>query len=153
MLIRRMTESSSDQLVNAMRALQAALEQHDMALGAAQALGRSDWRCLHWLVEEGPQSPGAIQRRIGLTSGSVTALLDRLEKRELVVRHSDPSDRRALRIEPSEKAARLVAEARVPLDQLMQRLMVRWGTDRSNATGQACLDLARLVEWAAQRVC
>ena len=146
-----MPESSANQLVNALRVLQTALDHHDASVSAAQSMGRSDWRCLRWLVEEGPRSPGAIQRYLGLTSGSVTALLDRLEKRGFIVRCADPADRRALRIEPSGSAKRLVEDAAVPLDQVMHKLTVRWGTDRSSATGQACRDLAKLVDWAAQR--
>jgi len=152
MLFRNMAESNANQLVSAMRSLQTALEQHDTAVSDARSLGRSDWRSLTWLVQEGPRSPTAIQHKLGLTSGSVTALLDRLEKRGLVARHSDPADRRALRIEPSADAERLVADAGMPLDEVMQKVTLRWGTDRASATGRACQDLAKLVEWASQRV-
>jgi len=152
MLIRGMYESNANHLVNAIRALQAALEQHDSAVSEARSLGRSDWRCLTWLVEDGPRSPTAIQRRLGLTSGSVTALLDRLEKRGFVARRPDPRDRRALSIESLPDAERLVADAHAPLDEVMQKVTLRWGTDRASATGRACLDLVKLVEWAAQRV-
>lgn len=146
-----MSESPSNQLVNAMRALQKALDQHDARISAASSLGRNDWLCLRWLAQDGARSPGAIQRRLGLTSGSVTALLDRLEKRGLVRRCADLHDRRALRIESSAEGERLVREAARSLDQIMHRVTLRWGTDRSSATGQACLDLAKLVDWAAQR--
>ena len=78
-----MTESPSFQLVDAMRTLQAALDHHDTAVSESQDLGRSDWRCLQILVNKGPQSPSVLQKRLGLTSGSVTALLDRLERRGL----------------------------------------------------------------------
>ena len=152
MLLHSMAESNANHLVNAMRSLQTALEQHDGAVSEARLFGRNDWRCLVWLVQEGPRSPTAIQRKLGLTSGSVTALLDRLEKRGFVARHSDPKDRRALRIKPSPDAKRLVADADAPLDEMMQKVTLRWGTDRASATGRACLDLAKLVEWAAKRV-
>ena len=36
-----------------------------------------------------------IGKKIGLTSGSMTIAVDRLEKRELVERRSDKEDRRA----------------------------------------------------------
>ncbi|MEM7689384.1 MAG: MarR family transcriptional regulator [Pseudomonadota bacterium] len=146
-----MSESAQNQLVNAIRSLQTALEQHDAAVSASCALGRSDWRCLDWLVEEGPRSPRTIRRRLGLTSGSVTALLDRLERRGLIVRRADPVDRRGLSIEASAEAHQLVRDANVSLDHVMGKLSARWGAARSASTRQACLDLAKLIEWAAQR--
>lgn len=132
-----------------MRTLQTALEAHDTAISAAKGIGRSDWACLKLLVQTGAQSPGAIQKALGLTSGSVTALLDRLEKRTLIARCADPSDRRALRIEPRQEGARLVREAAMPLDHLAKRLEERWGQDRCHMAGQACRDLAKLVDWAS----
>ncbi|MEL6738360.1 MAG: MarR family transcriptional regulator [Pseudomonadota bacterium] len=146
-----MKTAESPQLINAIRTLQAALEEHDAAISAAKGIGRSDWACLKLLVQNGAQSPGAIQRALGLTSGSVTALLDRLEKRDLIIRCADPSDRRALRIEPLAKAVHLVTQAAMPLDQLATRLEARWGGERCHAAGQACLDLAKLVDWASRK--
>ena len=152
MLIRAMPESPSDQLVSAMRTLQKALDNHDAAVSAGRNLARNDWRCLHFLIEEGAQSPRSIQNRLGLTSGSVTALLDRLEKRDLLERCPDPADRRALRIVPRAKAERLVRDICDPLMRVTDKLAQRWGPDRSDAAQQACLDLAKLVEWSAHRV-
>ncbi len=147
-----MSDSKENSLIQAMRALQSALEEHDRAVGAACDLSRSDWRCLQWLVASGAQSPGAIQRRLGLTSGSVTALLDRLEKRGFIERQTDPADRRALRVIPLAIAQQVVRKACDPLESVTHRLAQRWGSQRSDAAGKACLDLARLVEWSAQRV-
>ncbi|MEW1841983.1 MarR family transcriptional regulator [Nonomuraea angiospora] len=45
-------------------------------------------------LESGPVSTGEIARLTGLTPGSATRLVDRLEKAGLVVRHPDPADRR-----------------------------------------------------------
>ena len=145
-----MKTAESPQLINAIRTLQAALEAHDATISAAKGIGRSDWACLKLLVQTGVQSPGALQRALGLTSGSVTALLDRLERRSLITRLADPSDRRALRIEPRKEAVCLVREAAMPLDHLAKRLEDRWGGERCDAAGQACLDLARLVDWASR---
>ncbi|MEM1437339.1 MAG: MarR family transcriptional regulator, partial [Pseudomonadota bacterium] len=38
----------------------------------------------------------------GLTSGSVTSLLDRLEKKDLIRRERDPDDRRGVIVHPTE---------------------------------------------------
>src|SRR5712692_8463358 len=55
----------------------------------------SDFAVLEVLLHKGPQSVGEIGRRVDLTSGSITTAIDRLEKRGLVARAADASDRRA----------------------------------------------------------
>ncbi|WP_342775296.1 MarR family winged helix-turn-helix transcriptional regulator [Nocardia yunnanensis] len=62
---------------------------------AATALGvnRTDLRCLEVLVR-GESTPGALAAELGLTSGSVTTMLDRLAKLGHVARAPEPGDRR-----------------------------------------------------------
>ena len=50
------------------------------------------------LLEAGPATPGEVASRIGLTSGSVTALIDRLESAGYVERRRSLADRRSVEI-------------------------------------------------------
>jgi DNA-binding MarR family transcriptional regulator len=68
-----------------------ALRHHQLSRAGREALA----------VLEGagePLSPTAIAERLIVTTASVTSLLDTLERRGLVERHSDPRDRRRLLI-------------------------------------------------------
>src|SRR5687767_216477 len=58
-------------------------------------VGMSDFGILEMLLHKGPQPVNDIGRRIGLTSGAITAAVDRLESSELVAREAHPTDRRA----------------------------------------------------------
>jgi MarR family transcriptional regulator, 2-MHQ and catechol-resistance regulon repressor len=58
-------------------------------------VGLSDFGVMELLLHKGPQPVNEIGRRIGLTSGSITTAIDRLETSGLVTRRSDPNDRRA----------------------------------------------------------
>jgi MarR family 2-MHQ and catechol resistance regulon transcriptional repressor len=58
-------------------------------------VGLSDFAVLEMLLHKGPQPVNAIGRRIELTSGAITAAVDRLESRGLVRREAHESDRRA----------------------------------------------------------
>ncbi len=138
-------------LLTAMRALQAVLDEYDAAASRKAGLGRNDWRCVRFLVETGEARPSAIQATLGLTSGSVTALLDRLERRNLVHRTHDPIDRRALVVHPTHAAATLFASALEPLAHVTQRLCDRLGQDRSAVQIKQFADCARLVEWAGAK--
>ena len=72
-----------------------ALARHAQRSVEEARMGLSDFATLEMLLHKGPQLVNYIGRRIGLTSGSITSAVDRLEKRGLVARGADPRDRRA----------------------------------------------------------
>ncbi|WP_432117157.1 MarR family winged helix-turn-helix transcriptional regulator [Streptomyces sp. bgisy032] len=57
---------------------------------------------------EGPMTPGRLRRRLNLTSGAVTACLDRLERAGHIRRVRDAGDRRVVHLHYAE-AARVLA--------------------------------------------
>jgi DNA-binding transcriptional ArsR family regulator len=63
-------------------------------------LGASDAQFMHLLQLHGPLTPGRLAELSGLTTGTVTGVLDRLEDAGLVHRERDPSDRRKVIVEP-----------------------------------------------------
>src|SRR5688572_18033425 len=94
-----------------MAALGAAFQAHQRAVdaldeAAANHLGinRTDLRCLDVLLERGSASPGALADAVGLTTGSVTTMLDRLEALGYVQRSPDPGDRRRVEVRPTSAA-------------------------------------------------
>jgi DNA-binding MarR family transcriptional regulator len=56
-------------------------------------------------------SPTFLFKGLMLSSAGMTSILDRLERRRLVQRRPDPTDRRAVRISLTEKGSRLVEAA------------------------------------------
>ncbi|MEM7771258.1 MAG: MarR family transcriptional regulator [Cyanobacteria bacterium P01_A01_bin.37] len=79
------------------RRIHAAIDAIDYAISEKLGIHRNDLRALN-LLEEGPLSPRIIAERIGLTSGSVTALIDRLEKAGSVERRPSKTDRRSIEV-------------------------------------------------------
>ena len=61
----------------------------------SEGVGLSDFGVMEMLLHKGPQPVNEIGRRIGLTSGAITAAVDRLEEGGMVARENDPGDRRA----------------------------------------------------------
>ncbi|MBA3823278.1 MAG: MarR family transcriptional regulator [Ktedonobacterales bacterium] len=64
------------------------------AAAAKYGLGITDMKTLSIVLREGPQSAGQIAKRLSLTTGAVTSVIDRLERQGLVRREPDPHDRR-----------------------------------------------------------
>jgi MarR family 2-MHQ and catechol resistance regulon transcriptional repressor len=79
-----------------------------LAIRSIQAfdVGLSDFGVMELLLHKGPQPVNELGRRIGLTSGSITTAVDRLESSGWVTRQNDPDDRRArvVRLTPAGKA-------------------------------------------------
>jgi DNA-binding MarR family transcriptional regulator len=71
-------------------------------------INRTDLRCLEILIEGEVFAPGLLGKKLGLTSGSVTAMLDRLEKLDYVARSPDPADRRRVAVRITAEASRKV---------------------------------------------
>jgi MarR family transcriptional regulator, organic hydroperoxide resistance regulator len=61
---------------------------------AVYGLGITDMKALQLLLQDGPLTPGDLAGRLKLTSGAVTSVLDRLERREMILREPHPDDRR-----------------------------------------------------------
>ena len=72
-----------------------ALRKHAEGHIASLGLGFSDFAVLEYLFHKGPAPVNTIGTKIRLTSGSITAAVDRLEKKDMVERHNHPEDRRA----------------------------------------------------------
>lgn len=71
------------------------------AAAAKYGLGITDMKALGALMQEGPMTAGQIAKRLSLTSGAVTSLIDRLERRNFVQRAPDPNDRRKVVVIPN----------------------------------------------------
>ena len=74
-------------------------------------LGLTDFAALEALLHKGPLSITEIQSKVPLAIGSMTAAVDRLEKRGLVLRTPSPKDRRAKILKLSPKGRSLVKAA------------------------------------------
>jgi DNA-binding MarR family transcriptional regulator len=103
------------QLGAEVQAHQAAVDAVDAAAAAYLKVNRTDLRCLEILSQADSVLPSQLAVQLGLTTGSVTAMLDRLERLRYVSRSADPSDRRKVVIRITPKAARKAAKIYGPL--------------------------------------
>jgi DNA-binding MarR family transcriptional regulator len=65
-------------------------------------LNPTDLESLDILIRSGPITAGRLAELTGLTTGAVTGLVDRLERRGYVVREPNPADRRSVLVRPLE---------------------------------------------------
>jgi DNA-binding MarR family transcriptional regulator len=85
-LIRELTEN--------LRSFQVAQDRINDALARTLGINRTDTRCLDIVDRHRRVTAGQLAEEAGLTTGAVTAVLDRLERAGLVRRVPDEEDRR-----------------------------------------------------------
>jgi DNA-binding MarR family transcriptional regulator len=76
------------------------IQMHE-AVGRKAGLSGTDHKYLGFLMEKGQMTAGELSTLTGLTTGAVTGLIDRFEKKKLVKRRFAADDRRKVIIEPN----------------------------------------------------
>ncbi len=85
--------------IDAIRGWQTDQDIFDEAAATYAGINRTDFRCLDILDRGGRMTAGQLAAAARLTSGAVTAVLDRLELAGLVRRVRDTADRRRVMVE------------------------------------------------------
>ncbi len=108
------------------RASQTAADKMDEAGGKALGINRTDGRCIDIVLRERRITAGRLAAEAGLTTGALTAAVDRLEASGYLRRTTDPSDRRRVLIESTELAEERSREIWGPLGAKGYPLLARW---------------------------
>ena len=82
-----------------MRVLDASLDLLDASVAELFGIGRSDLRAMELVSRGGPATCSRLASGLNVTTGSVTALIDRMERAGYFVRRSDPTDRRKVLVD------------------------------------------------------
>jgi DNA-binding MarR family transcriptional regulator len=117
------------ELIEEIRGNQTAVHQMDEAAHRSLGINATDGRCLDVIDRRGTISAGQLASEAGLTTGAVTAVLDRLEARDLVRRVPDPDDRRRILVEVTEKQRQEVDRLYYPLKAMADPWFERLSED------------------------
>ena len=78
------------------------IQMHE-AVARKAGISGTDHKYLGFLIQKGQMTAGELSSLTGLTTGAVTGLIDRFEKKKLVKRRFADDDRRKVFIEPNTK--------------------------------------------------
>jgi DNA-binding MarR family transcriptional regulator len=90
------------------QAYQASVNDFDATAARVLGVNQTDLRCLEILLGQRTALPSQLGEQLGLTSGSVTTMLDRLEQQGYLTRAPDPDDRRKVIVRATPKATQKV---------------------------------------------
>lgn len=124
------------------RSLYEAMHRFDVRAAEALGIHVTDLRCVNAL-ESGPLSAGEIGARLALTSGSVTALINRLLVGGYVTRVEDPEDGRRARVSLTQ---RFRTEADRVYSILGKEVQGEFGAASTQEQKTCALALARLTK-------
>src|SRR5580700_9490830 len=97
----RRSSSPGESIVDLMgKRLSTATILFHTAVADRMGVSGADAKCRSILLQFGPMTAGELARHLGLTSGAVTGVIDRLERARLARRVADPKDRRRVVVEP-----------------------------------------------------
>ena len=112
------------------RAVGNARDALDQAVADRLGINLTDLRCLDILDQRGRCTAGEIAGALGLSTGAVTPLLDRLERAGYVARVRDAVDRRRVHVELTKAARARAAEFYGPLGEEAATLMGRYDAEQ-----------------------
>jgi DNA-binding MarR family transcriptional regulator len=128
------SDVSRDELVAAV--LRAVRKESSQAALFSQAvaeklgLAGTDVECLEVLLEEGRLTVGRLAELTGLTSGSATRMVDRLEQAGFVHRVPDPADRRRVQVEPVPGLRSKFGALHSSIQKAQTDVIARYGPDQ-----------------------
>ncbi len=133
------------ELTTAGIALVRSIESLRAYIAARENIGTTEMRALARVAEAARLTPKQLAASLGLTTGAVTAVADRLVMSGLLARTAHPTDRRSLHLELTASGQKVIDRIGVAFRDAI--------TDASrDATDEQIHETARLLQATAARV-
>lgn len=135
------------QVGTAMRRMLLSVENARLHAARTQHLHPTDFACLGLLARSStPLSPKDIILQLDLSSGSVTALLDRLESAGYITRMANPEDRRSLLVVLDKVAAAEPMKSYQKIEQSYRDATAGFSTEELAMISEFLERMARLAD-------
>lgn len=93
---------------------------------AQNGISITETKTISILMQEGPTTAGNLGRKLGLTTGAVTNVIDRMEKAGLVKRVADPNDRRKVIVEMRPEKLKQLGKPYESVSKAMHKLLATY---------------------------
>ena len=124
------TQPLLQQLEQAVRRMSAQQVIFSEAVAARFGLSTTELECLDLVFKRSQATPSELARATGLTSGAMTALLDRMEAAGYVLREPDSHDRRRVLLRVQPEVIGNIAQLYEGMQQTMHALWSRYSAEQ-----------------------
>jgi DNA-binding MarR family transcriptional regulator len=118
------------ELGESFRVSQTRSQAFDQLVAKRLGINLTDLSCLDVIQRRGRVTAGELAEELGLTTGAVTAILDRLEDRGYARRLRDQTDRRRVLVELTPEAERQLMAIYGPMAEEWYALLGRYTADQ-----------------------
>ncbi len=115
----------NQEVLTALRRVIRATDMHSKHLAKTSSLTAPQIILMQAIEKNGALTVSELASQMSLSQATVTTILDRLEKRELIYRERSSQDKRKVHARLSEKARPLLAQAPAPLQESFTRQFSR----------------------------
>lgn len=128
------------------------IQMHETVARQAGFSG-TDHKYLGFFLQKGELTAGQLAELTGLTTGAVTGLIDRFEKKKLVKRQLDKKDRRKVVIVPnSDKIMKLLEPFYKEFQQETEKLLGTFSDSEIEVIGTFLTKSIDLVRYTKERI-
>lgn len=110
-------QRASGELIEALAGWQVLVAQFNDLVARKIGVTPAETQCMYVLERFGPSTPGELARRVNLSTGATTRMLDRLQNAGYITRSPDSHDRRKVVIEPAGDGVARIAALYGPLNE------------------------------------
>jgi DNA-binding MarR family transcriptional regulator len=129
-----------------------ASERHRSAMARILNLSDTEAAALAYLARSGHLTPGQLGDALGMTSGGVTALTQRLVADGHIVKEPHPTDRRSMVLSATPDIIRAAEECFEPLVADMDRVASRLSEEEIESIGRFLEDVVNISERHAEQL-
>ena len=146
-------EYTTEEITWATRRLDMAMSRLMVALSRAVGISVPEMLALEYLDADGSIGPSELARRLQMTSGAMTALVDRLEASGHVVRQRHPADRRRVLVKRTNKADDDLGAEIAPMAMQIFELAESLDDAEREAVGRFLDGFIAIIESTAAEAC
>lgn len=140
-------------ILQAYRRIARAIELQSKYLASEYQITAPQLLCLLALEEKGPLTGVALARTVFLSPSTMAGILERLEEKQLIIRHRNQQDRRLVKASITEKGRVVAANAPSPLQSRVAAALEQLPADELENMAHALEQFAELMETPHENSC
>ena len=118
-------ESYELRILQSLRRIIRAIDIHSHKLAHVHSITGPQLSCLLAVKENGPLTSGNVAKEIYLSPSTVVGIIDRLEKKGLVARTRNSTDRRQVHVSITPKGEKLIADTPALMQDTLAKAIVQ----------------------------